>query len=75
MWDSIVLVPDLCLTFYSEWTIDQNSVLEPVCHISNDKTVSLAAAALERYIQSTLVISTSVISNNRLSRRKNLVLV
>ena len=27
------------------------------------------------HIQSTLVISTSVISNNRLSRRKNLVLV
>ena len=27
------------------------------------------------FIQSTLVISTSVISNNRLSRRKNLVLV
>ena len=51
MWNSIVLVPDLCLTFYSEWTIDQTSVLESVCHISNDKTVSLAAAAaLERYI-------------------------
>ena len=29
----------------------------------------------EKPIQSTLVISTSVISNNRLSRRKNLVLV
>ena len=28
-----------------------------------------------RDIQSTLVISTSVISNNRLSRRENLVLV
>ena len=28
-----------------------------------------------RHIQSTLVISTSVISNNRLSRRENLVLV
>ena len=30
---------------------------------------------LNIYLQSTLVISTSVISNNRLSRRKNLVLV
>ena len=28
-----------------------------------------------KYIQATLVISTSVISNNRLSRRENLVLV
>ena len=30
---------------------------------------------VEHNVQSTLVISTSVISNNRLSRRKNLVLV
>ena len=32
-------------------------------------------ASFINHIQSTLVISTSVISNNRLSRRKNLVLV
>ena len=37
---------------------------------------TLISVELAQYeIQSTLVISTSVISNNRLSRRKNLVLV
>ena len=35
----------------------------------------LMMGTLGRYIQSTLVISTSVISNNRLSRRENLILV
>ena len=36
---------------------------------------TLNIAELDCYVQSTLVISTSVISNNHLSRRKNLVLV
>ena len=34
-----------------------------------------ACSAVSKIIQSTLVISTSVISNSRLSRRENLVLV
>ena len=40
-----------------------------------DSWVQLFKALLAYYIQSTLVISTSVISNNRSSRRENLVLV
>ena len=35
----------------------------------------IVATCIRIYIQSTLVISTSVISNHRLSRRENLVLV
>ena len=42
---------------------------DPVGKSSNDYLI------IGLNIQSTLVISTSVISNNRLSRRKNLVLV
>ena len=42
---------------------------------SQSPLFSLSRADINIYIQSTLVISTSVISNNRLSRRKNLVLV
>ena len=38
-------------------------------------TVGLCINTSRMYIQSTLVISTSVISNNRLSRKENLVLV
>ena len=38
-------------------------------------TLSALRELLSFDIQSTLVISTSVISNNRLSRRKNLVLI
>ena len=39
------------------------------------KKKNFGKSFLENKIQSTLVISTSVISNNRLSRRENLVLV
>ena len=48
-----------------------SGVLCNVFHLSFRKQKIIA----KLYVQSTLVISTSVISNNRLSRRENLVLV
>ena len=55
-------------------------VCENYCHFLKQKTKSNLFQACQykqffHYIQSTLVISTSVISNHRLSRRENLVLV
>ena len=54
--------------------VDSTSV--PAALTLNQCCVSAAEdRMLQMKVQSTLVISTSVISNNRLSRRKNLVLV
>ena len=46
-----------------------------VAYASGTKKKNFGNFFLENKIQSTLVISSSVISNNRLSRRENLVLV
>ena len=47
----------------------------PCLHIVSAGIIGYYANVFDIQIQSTLVISTSVISNNRLSRRENLVLL
>ena len=50
--------------------------IEKECKNENDRVASPEHAPIYFFrIQSTLVISTSVISNNRLSRRENLIYV
>ena len=42
-------------------------------YINQDMNTNVRLKVLKKYLQSTLVISNSLISNNRLSRRENLV--
>ena len=44
-----------------------------ICLLSELMTISVLLFIMTNSIQSTLIISTSVISNNRLSRRENLI--
>ena len=65
------LCHEMCVSGVTQWHMLHNiCVMQSVSPCKNPNLM-----CHEIHVQSTLVISTSVISNNRLSRRENLVLV